>query len=200
MKNKPSIGRFAAPSLLLSFLFLSAACDNPATGEGEGEGDASEGEGDAGEGEGDAGEGEGEGVLVGEVYSGAAENGVSCADATCDVGRACCAAFGGGAEPSCSADPGMCPGAMTATILCDGPEDCTDAASPVCCGGLQFSGTACVAASVCTGQSALLCVTNTDCPANADCCGGGPLTMLGADAGVCIPAAPNGDRCRPMMP
>jgi hypothetical protein len=44
--------------------FFAFGCEDPPTGEGEGEGNVGEGEGDVGEGEGDAGEGEGEGEPI----------------------------------------------------------------------------------------------------------------------------------------
>jgi hypothetical protein len=204
-------------TLVLTSLFLIAtaqnACTDGDTSEGEGEGDAAgegegdvagEGEGDvAGEGEGDVageGEGEGEGVLVGELYTGVSEEGVVCGETTCNVGLSCCPAFMGGAAPTCAPEPGECPGAMVVNVACDGPEDCTDAASPICCGGMQFGGTACVDAATCTGPTVALCVDSEDCNAGVDCCSGGQLAALGVEAGICTPAAPNGDRCTPLMP
>jgi hypothetical protein len=165
-----------------------------------------EGEGE-GEGEEPVGEGEGEGdppPLVGTLYEGMSEAGVVCNDTTCGDGLPCCAVFGGAAEDAtCGEQPDICVGAvgMAITLICDGPEDCTDPAAPVCCGGIQFAGTGCTTEAVCDAdpQNTQLCVTADDCSAGEDCCSGGIIAMIGGEAGNCQAPTPAG-RCARMGP
>jgi hypothetical protein len=167
-----------------------------AEGEGdtaEGEGDTAEGEGEEGEGETGEGEGEGEGQLVGDLYTGDAEDGVVCGGVTCASGAPCCLDLVGGAT-ECS-DNGTCMGSLTVVPLaCDGPEDCTDPALPDCCA--SFGGASCVADGACAGGFNFeTCYDDTSCNAGSNCCGSSQLEMVGIDAGVCVAPNADGDLC-----
>ncbi len=153
----------------------------------EGEGEGEEGEGEEGEGEGEEGEGEGEGEVQGTPYSGTAEDGVVCGDATCvDPTASCCVAIFGG-QSTCGA-PGEC-AQGTVEAGCDGPEDCE--AAQECC----FAGTStqCVAVDTCRDDpnNREICVTDADCLGTELCCSDEILATVGVDGGICLPAEDN---------
>lgn len=64
--------------------------------------------------------------------------GVKCGDAVCGVGQVCCASgdADAGFTMTCAAS---CPSG-SATLACDGPEDCKSAA-PICCAEIETEGT-----------------------------------------------------------
>jgi hypothetical protein len=162
---------------------------------GEGEGEEGEGENGIGEGEGEEGEGEGEGEggIQGNVYQGAAEDGVVCGDSTCALATACCVNILT-STATCAGNNGCMGGATVLPLNCDGPEECTDPAAPVCCA--RFSGSTCVADGACTGMNTFeTCVTGADCADGSDCCTSDLLSGVGVDAGVCAVRGAGGEIC-----